>query len=116
VCDRYIDSTRAYQAGASGLSDDDVMAAHRVGSGGLMPDRTLLFTLPFEVAARRAALRDAGKGDRFGTRDRAFHEQVAAAFQRYAEAEPARFRMIDASATPEEVGAHALAALADMLP
>ena len=115
VCDRYIDSTRAYQAGASGLSDYDVMAAHLVGSGGLMPDRTLLFTLPFEVAAERAALRDAGKGDRFGGRDRAFHEHVAAAFQRYAQAEPARFRVIDASAPPEVVGARAMTALADML-
>lgn len=116
ICDRYIDSNRAYQAGASGLADDDVMAAHRIGSQGLMPDRTLLLALPLDVAAERAALRDAGRADRFGARGRSFHERVAAAFSRYAEAEPRRFRQIDASGAPEIVNRHIVGAISDLLP
>lgn len=96
VCDRFIDSNRAYQAGASGLADADIMAAHRIGSGGLMPDRTLLLTLPLDVAAERAALRDAGRADRFGARGRMFHEAVNAAFLAQAAQEPERIRIIDA--------------------
>lgn len=116
ICDRYIDSSRAYQAGALGQKDDDVMAAHQVGSRGLMPDRTLLLTVPADIAAERLAQRDAGRRDRFDARGGAFHEQVAAAFLRYAEQEPDRFRLIDTSAPREEVAGHILAALADILP
>lgn len=116
LCDRYVDSSRAYQAEASGLGDDDVMTAHRLGSDGLMPDRTLLLTVPIEIAAARAAARDEGRTDRFGARGRAFHERVEAAFLRYAQAEPERFRRIDTSAAPDEVHAHILAELADLLP
>ncbi len=116
LCDRYVDSTRAYQSGASGLADADIMALHRIGSGGLMPDRTLLLTLPMEQAEARAALRDAGKADRFGARGRAFHERVAQAFLGDATAEPGRFHVIDAANSPETVHGSVLAALADLLP
>lgn len=116
LCDRFIDSTRAYQAGASGLPDDDVMAAHMIGSEGLMPDRTLLLTLPLDVAAARAAARDKGKPDRFGARSRDFHERVNAAFLRYAEADAVRIRIVDANAGPADVGRRILAQIADLLP
>ena len=65
LCDRFIDSTRAYQGGAGGLSDSDIMALHGVGSAGLMPDRTLVLTLDLDQAAGRAEARDGGKADRF---------------------------------------------------
>lgn len=116
VCDRFIDSNRAYQAGASGVADADVMAAHSIGSAGLMPDRTLLLTLPLNVAEERAALRDAGQADRFGARGRAFHERVAAAFLAQADAEPERIRAIDAADSAETVSARILAAIEDLLP
>jgi len=116
LCDRYIDSTRAYQSGASGLADADIMALHHIGSEGLMPDRTLLLTLPMEQAEARAAARDDGKADRFGARGRAFHERVAKAFLGYAEAEPERFRIIDAAREPEAVHHQIIAALTDMMP
>lgn len=116
LCDRYIDSTRAYQAGASGLADEDIMAAHRIGSQGLMPDRTLLLTLPRSIAQDRAMKRDAGRGDRFGERNADFHRLVAHAFLRYAEEEPERFRVIKAFDTAEEVAARIFASLADILP
>jgi len=116
LCDRYIDSSRAYQAVASGVPDADVMAAHRIGSGGLMPDRTLLLTVPLDIAQERAALRDGGEADRFGARGVAFHQSVAAAFVRFAVEEPERFRIIDTGATPDAVTVHIIAAVADMLP
>ncbi len=115
VCDRYVDSNRAYQSGASGLADADLMALHQVGSEGLMPDRTFLLTLPIEEAQARAGVRDAGGSDRFGARARDFHERVAQAFLSYAAAEPARFRMIEAQGEPVIVHAAIWAALRDMV-
>ncbi|RXR26510.1 dTMP kinase [Sphingobium fluviale] len=116
LCDRFIDSNRAYQAGASGLADDDIMAAHRIGSGGLMPDRTLLLTLPLDVAAERAMQRDAGRADRFGARGRAFHEAVNAAFMAQAAQEPARIRIIDATDGAAIVSARIQTEIEDLLP
>lgn len=116
LCDRYVDSSRAYQAVASGIGDADVMAAHRVGSGGLMPDRTLLLTVSLDIAQARAMLRDGEEADRFGARGLAFHQSVAAAFVRFAAEEPERFRVISTEASPDVVAARVTAAVADMLP
>ena len=58
ICDRFVDSSRAYQGGAGGLSDADVLALHQVGSAGLLPDLTLLIEVSPEVAAARTAARD----------------------------------------------------------
>jgi dTMP kinase len=116
LSDRFLDSSRAYQAGASGLADEEIMALHRIGSEDIMPDRTLLLTLPLDVAAERARLRDAGRADRFGGRNRVFHEHVVRAFNAYAKADPRRFRIVDAHAAPEAVSAHMLAAIEDLLP
>lgn len=116
ISDRYIDSNRAYQGAASGLSDDDIMALHRIGSGGLMPDRTLVLTLAAREAEERARLRDAGNPDRFGVRDGEFHARVAAAFVRFAQQEPQRIHLIDASGSSETVTARIFAALGDMIP
>jgi dTMP kinase len=111
ICDRYIDSTRAYQGGAGGLSDDDVMTLHRIGSGGLLPDRTLLLQVDRDEATRRADTRPEGNGDRFGQREAAYHDRLDAAFRRFAAADPVRFRLIDASGNAETVTARMLAAL-----
>lgn len=116
LCDRYIDSSRAYQAAASGIPDDDVMAAHRIGSNGLMPDRTLLLTVPLDVAQDRAARRDGDDADRFAARGIAFHRNVAAAFARFAAEEPGRFRVIEAGAAPDVVTTDIIAAVANLLP
>ena len=55
ICDRFVDSSRAYQGGGGGLSDEDVLALHRVGSQGLLADLTLLIEVSPEVARQRAA-------------------------------------------------------------
>jgi len=115
ICDRFLDSTRAYQ-GAEGVADEDVTALHRFGSGGLLPDRTLLLSLSPEHGIARATLRDAGQADRFSARDGAFHRRVAGAFDAIATAEPARVRRIDADADKDAVAERVLAQVADLLP
>lgn len=115
VCDRFIDSSRAYQGGAGGVSDDDVMALNRIGSGGVMPDRTILMRLPPAEAAARARDRDRGQADRFGVRGADYHARLDAAFDKFAAIERERFRVVDASGAPESVTAAILKAIDDWL-
>lgn len=115
ICDRFLDSSRAYQSEGSGLDDTDILALHRFGSEGLLPDRTLVLKLPQKEAEVRAAVRDGGETDRFSARDRAFHRKVAEAFERYAVLEPQRFRLIDASGGAETVTVRLMGALSDLL-
>lgn len=103
ICDRYVDSSRAYQGGGLGLSDDEVLELHRIGSGGLLPDLTLLIEVSPNVARLRTAARDVDGADRIGGRDETYHAKVAAAFARFANAEPARFARIDGDGDPGEV-------------
>jgi dTMP kinase len=100
ICDRFLDSSRAYQ-GAGGLDDALIRTLHDVGSGGLLPDLTILVTVSPDVALRRLAARDMGQSDRIGGRPAAYHAQVAAAFTRFAQEEAARFAVIDGDGTPE---------------
>lgn len=116
LCDRFVDSSIAYQGGAGGLGLDRIRALHAFGSGGFLPERTLLLTLRPEEAAKRAAVRDRDGADRIGGRDAAYHAAVASAFEAIAAAEPDRVRRIDARGTPEEVTARLIDALADLLP
>lgn len=115
VCDRFIDSTRAYQ-GATGIDDAAILALHGFGTRGLLPDRTFVLTLEARAAAARAAARDGAANDRFGSRGAPFHSDVDAAFRRLAYAEPARVRLIDAAGPPEAVTALLIDGIADLLP
>lgn len=115
ICDRYLDSSRAYQGLAGGVADADLLALHAFGSDGLLPDRTYLLTLPAHVGVERATARDGSHADRFAARGEAFHAAVAAAFERIADAEPARVRRIDAGRAPHEVTAAILDDLAPWL-
>lgn len=116
VCDRFIDSSRAYQGMAGGIDDAAVLALHAFGSKGLLPDRTLVLEVPPEIGAARASLRDGAAADRFAARGPQFHADVAAAFRRFAEAEPDRLRLIDASVDPDTVAAAIWDAVSDLLP
>lgn len=111
VCDRYLDSSRAYQGGGSGLQDADIMALHRIGSEGLLPDVTVLLTLDPAEAAARVERRDAGALDRIGGRAAEYHARVAAAFLRYAAKDPERFAVVAAQGAPEAVHARVMAAI-----
>jgi dTMP kinase len=115
ICDRFIDSTRAYQGGAGGISDDDIMELHRFGCEGLLPDRTLLIRLPLAVASRRAHERDLGRADRFGARGAAYHGRLTRLFDDIAADDPQRVRVIDATGTVDEVLLRSMAALDDLL-
>lgn len=115
VCDRFLDSSIAYQGGADGLGDDAIRALHTVGSDGLLPDRTLLLALPEAEAMAREATRDAGKPDRFGARDPDYHRKVTASFRRLADADPARWRIVDALGDSDAVTARLVAAVAEYL-
>jgi len=111
LTDRYLDSSRAYQGGGSGLSDADLLALHQIGSKGLLPDRTVVLELdPLAVAARLAE-RDRGISDRIGGRDAAYHARVAAAFRHFAQADPQRFALVQANGTAQAVHARVLAAI-----
>ena len=115
VCDRFLDSSLAYQGGADGLGEKAIRALHAIGSGGLLPDRTLLLDLPPSTAATREATRDGDVRDRFGARDATYRNAVAETFRRLAAGEPERFRSIDARGSEEDVTARLLAALDDLL-
>jgi dTMP kinase len=115
ICDRFIDSTRAYQGGGGGLSDEDILALHTIGSGGLLADLTVLIEVSPEAAQARLVARDGGESDAIGGRDAAYHARVAAAFARIADAEPARFARIGGEGTPDAIHAQVMAALAPLL-
>jgi dTMP kinase len=115
ICDRFIDSTRAYQGGGGGLSDEGILELHRIGSGGLLPDLTIMLeAAPDEIAARLAR-RDGGESDRIGGREAEFHERVGQAFRKIAQAEPARFVRIDGSGPAEATHQAILEAMAQLL-
>lgn len=115
ICDRFVDSSRAYQGGAGGLSDADILALHRIGSAGLLPDLTLLVEVSPETAEARTSARDIDGADRIGGREAAYHARVAAAFARFAEEEPTRFARIDGNGAAEAVHASVLDALKPLL-
>lgn len=114
ICDRFVDSTRAYQGGAGGVSDAYIMTLHNIGSGGLLPDRTLVLDLPVEEGARRAQARSATQ-DRMGAKPADYYARVAARFRAMAEDERDRFRVVDATGDPARVSERLLMALGDLL-
>lgn len=104
ICDRFSDSTRAYQ-GAGGQVDGsflDVIDRQVVGND--QPDLTIIFDIPPQAGLRRAGRRNAaGSEDRFERKDTAFHERLREAFLAIARAESARCIVVDASAAMEDV-------------
>ncbi len=115
ISDRFLDSSRAYQSVSGVLSDSDILELHRIGSEDLLPDRTFVLDLPEEVATKRADARDRGNSDRIGGRDSGYHSAVMTNFRNYAEFEPERVHLIDASVSPEEITSNILRDLEDLL-
>lgn len=96
LCDRFTDSTRAYQ-GSKVRPDTVLEQVIALGADGLVPDLTLLFDLPPELGLERAKSRFTGVEDTFERSNLAFHKEVRARFQAMAREEPARFVVIDAA-------------------
>ena len=103
VCDRFLDSSRAYQGRAGGVGDEAVLGLHAIGSGGLLPDLTLVLAAETSQVAQRLRERDGNEADAIGGRSDAYHSEVNAAFARFADEDPARFRMIDGDGSIDEV-------------
>ena len=112
LCDRFTDSTLAYQGGGRGLPTAQIAALNEAATAGLHPDVTVLLDLPLDEGLRRATTNGA---DRLEAEDVAFHERVAAAFLGIAMAEPDRVVVLDASGTADEVEARVVHALAGRL-
>jgi len=106
LCDRFADSTEAYQVGGRGLDAELVAALDARVRGGLAPDLTLLFDLDPSEGLARARRRDAGAG-RFEAADLAFHQRVRAAFLAIARREPARVTVVPADGAVDTVFARA---------
>jgi dTMP kinase len=119
VCDRFADSTTAYQGYGRGFCLADVEAINRFAIGDTVPNRTFLLDLDISAGFARLASRqcaDGAQADRMEREDRAFHERVRAGYLALARAEPARFRVVDALADADTVAAHIWEALHDVLP
>ena len=95
LCDRFADSTMAYQGYGHALGREPIEALGRLVLGGLEPDLTLILDLPVEDGLRRAAARRAG-GERYERMDRDFHERLREGFLDIARREPGRCALIDA--------------------
>lgn len=108
ICDRYYDSTMAYQAYGQGVAIEDVQAL--IELTGLKPDLTFLLELPEADAQRRLAARASGS-DRYEAMGQEFFARVQAGFSAIAASEPERFLKIDASPAPEQVAANLRAGL-----
>jgi len=102
VCDRFADSTRAYQGVAGGASAGLIAALEREVLDGARPDLTLILDLPVAAGLTRVAGRADGES-RFEAKGQSFHERLRAAFLAIARAEPDRCVVIDAAPAVESV-------------
>jgi dTMP kinase len=116
LCDRFFDSTRAYQGRLGQVSPGVLNAMQRVTIGDLKPDLTFILDVPVEVGLRRAADRR-GKAapDRFEAEDVQFHQDLRDAYRQIAAEDPARCVLVDANTDPETVAARIWTALRDHL-
>ena len=115
ICDRFVDSSRAYQGGAGALGDEAITALHRFGSAGLRPDLTILIEVSPQYAAQRLFQRDGTETDAIAGRGEAYHSQVAASFRALAEGDPQGFAIIDGDKAPQDVHDAILAAIEERL-
>ncbi|MFT6581820.1 MAG: dTMP kinase [Alphaproteobacteria bacterium] len=102
LCDRFVDSTIAYQGYGHGLSLDIIESLRAISIGDFAPDLTLILDASVETGLGRAAARGEG-GDRYERMDRQFHQRLREGFLSIAAAEPNRCALIDAEADIESV-------------
>lgn len=101
LCDRFYDSTYAYQGAGRGLAIADLIALQRLAIGNVTPDVTVLLDLPAEVGLLRR--RGAGNGNRIDRESLTFHERVAACFREFAAQDSVRWHVVDATLPPDLV-------------
>ena len=113
LCDRFTDASFAYQGGGRGQPVERIQSLESWAALGLKPDITLLLDLPVSTGRARAAGR--GEADRIEVEGDSFFERVRDAYRERAAAEPGRFRVLDASATPDDVLGQAIDGVAGLL-
>lgn len=113
VCDRFVDSSYAYQCAGKGVDARHLRALEAMVLGGLRPDLTVVLDLPAEVGLARA--RSRGDGNRFEDETLAFMQRVRAAFLERAAAEPDRCAVVDAAGDVDQVHARIAAVLEERL-
>jgi len=116
LCDRYADSTIAYQGYGRGMDPEELQRLNEVAISGLWPDITLLLDLSAQEGLRRALARNellsrSQTEGRFEAEDPAFHERVRQGFLHRAALSPRRFRILDATLPPEKLADQALTIL-----
>lgn len=104
LCDRFTDTTEAYQGGGRGVDAASIRALAEIAHPGLAPDLTLVFDAPAEVTQIRLADRGAGP-DRIESEDAAFFERVRCSYRAIAKREPVRVRIVDATRPEAEIAA-----------
>ncbi len=115
ICDRFVDSSRAYQGVAGALGDKTILALHEIGSLSLRPDCTLVIDVSDAERAARLEARDGVASDAIGGRGADYHRAVNEAFARFAKDDPDQFRLIDGGGTEEAVHQSVWSALSPLL-
>lgn len=114
VCDRFTDSTKAYQGVGQGLGVEIVEALSDLALGGMRPDLTVILDIDPADGLARAE----GRGDditRYELMDLSFHRKLRAAFLDFARAEPGRYAVLDATQPPGEIAASVMAVVGERL-
>ncbi len=112
LCDRYTDSTLAYQGYGRGLDLDTLRRLQAQATGGLQPNLTMLLNLPVATGLSRIP---GTARDRLDRETATFHERVRAGYQKMAAADPRRWREVDAAADEDEVARRILALVSEAL-
>lgn len=102
ICDRFADSTRAYQGYGLGLSMEAIETLYEVALGDFAPDLTIVLDVPVETGMKRMNARDGGP-DRYEQMDMAFHERLRQGFLEIAAREPERCEVVDANSDIDTV-------------
>lgn len=111
ICDRYIDSSLAYQGGARGLGIQNIIDINMFATENTWPDLTLLFDIEPELGLARISANAAREVNRLDLEKLEFHKKVRETFLELAKSQPNRFVVIDASKSQEEVASAALNAI-----
>jgi dTMP kinase len=118
ICDRYAHSTLAYQGYGGGVPLDDLHAIIRIATGGLLPDRIVLFDLSPEAGLRRREAGSSSEFTRFEAEDQHsldFHRRVRAGYLEMAAEDPARWRVVDADRPAQDVAGEVWEAVRDLV-
>lgn len=110
ICDRFVSSTLAYQLGGDGLTAKEIRDIADVAIQGRWPDLTIILDMPVEASMKRVQR----EKDRIEQRSREYHETVRRNFLIQAQADPARYRVVDADRAPERVHENVWSAIASL--